>query len=118
MFSHSQINITIETVEPRSRPSPGAPSMTSLVSRIAQRFPRQLPTTEAPQTDATFMRREATSIRAVNSGSRAAAAARARPPPELVWAEPHALVTHGIDRGSEAAMAILVHRIGTAAIRR
>jgi hypothetical protein len=41
-----------------------------------------------------------------------------RPPPELVRIEPQGAVTHGIDRGAEAAMAILVHRIATALIGR
>ena len=58
------------------------------------------------------MCREAALIRPVESGWRAAAAALARPPPELVWIEAHGAVTHGIDRAAEAAMAILVHRIG------
>jgi hypothetical protein len=56
------------------------------------------------------------SIPPVDSGSRAAAAAWDRPPPELVWIEPHGTVTHGIDPGAEAAVAILIHRIGTAAV--
>jgi hypothetical protein len=67
------------------------------------------------------MYREPASVHPTDSGWRAAAAAttvaRARPSPELVRIEPHGAVTHGIDRGVEAAMAILVHRIGTTAIQ-
>jgi hypothetical protein len=70
-----------------------------------------------PQTDAILVCREAASIRPVDSGSQAAAAARARPPPELVLVEPHGAVTHGIDRWAEAVMVISVHRIGWTAIR-
>jgi hypothetical protein len=44
-------------------------------------------------------------------------AARADPPPEFVWAEPHGVVTHEIDPGAKAVMPILVHRIGTTATR-
>jgi hypothetical protein len=73
---------------------------------------------QTPETEPTLGRREAASIRPVESGWRAAEAARARPPPELARREPHGAVTHGIDPGADAAMAILVHRIGTAAIGR
>jgi hypothetical protein len=38
--------------------------------------------------------------------------------PELIQIEPHAAATQGIDRRAQAAMAILVHCIGTAAIGR
>ena len=72
---------------------------------------------ENPETEPTLGCREATLIRPVESGWRAAAAARARPPSELVWIEVHGAVTHGIDRGAEAAMVILVHRIGPTATR-
>jgi hypothetical protein len=92
--------------------------MSSLVPRSAPRSPRQVPTANTPQTDATIVSREATSIRPVDSGSRAVAASRAGPPPELVLIELHGAVTHGIHRGAEAAMAIMVHGIGTAAIGR
>jgi hypothetical protein len=115
-FTHSQI--TIATIERPSRTSPGAPSVFSLAPHIALRSPRQVATAESPQTDAILMCREATSIRRMDSGSWAAAAATpARPPRELVRIEPHGVVTHGIDRGAEAAMAILVYRIGTRATR-
>jgi hypothetical protein len=72
------------------------------------------------QIRAILMCREAISIRPVDSGSRAAAVvvARARAPPELVHRESDGEVTYGIDRGAEVAMAILVHRIGTAGIGR
>jgi hypothetical protein len=69
------------------------------------------------RTEPILMCREAALIRPVESGWRAAAAARARPLPELVWVEACGAVTHGIDRGAEVAMAILVHRIEPTAIR-
>jgi hypothetical protein len=57
--------------------------MFSLVPRIAPRSILEVPTADTPQTDATLVYREATSIRPVDSGSRAAmAAALAYPPPE------------------------------------
>jgi hypothetical protein len=52
--------------------------MFSPVPPIAPRLLRQVPTAEAPQTDVTLVCREAASIRPVDSGWRATAAA-ARP---------------------------------------
>jgi hypothetical protein len=72
---------------------------------------------ETPETEAILVCREAALIRPVESGWRAAAAAPARPPPELVWIDAHGAVTHGIDRSAEAVIAILVHRIGPKATR-
>jgi hypothetical protein len=89
----------------------------SLVPRIAPLPPRQVPTADTLQTDAILMCRERASICPVDSSSRATAAARAAAPGEVARIEPHGAVTHGIDRGAEGAMAILVHRIGTTAIR-
>jgi hypothetical protein len=66
-FIHSQI--TIATIEPRSRASPGAPSVFSLLPRIPSRPPRQVPTAKTSQLQATFAGREATSMRPVDSGS-------------------------------------------------
>jgi hypothetical protein len=74
------------------------------------------------------MCREPALIPPVDGGSRAAEAAEAaaavvwgRPPPELVRIEPQGAVTHHINHGAEAemvmAMAILVHRIETTAMR-
>jgi hypothetical protein len=95
--------------------------MLPLVPRIAPRSPRQMPTVETPQADVTIVCRETASLRPVDSVPRAAAVAVAvalvHLRPALVWVGPHRAVTHGIDRGVEAAMAILVHRIGPAAIR-
>jgi hypothetical protein len=72
---------------------------------------------ETPETEAILGYRGAALICPVESGWLAAAAARARPLPDLVWVEAHGAVTHGIDRGAEVAMAILVHRIGPTATR-
>jgi hypothetical protein len=60
--------------------------MFSLVPRIAPRPPRQVPTAETPQTNAILVRREAISMRSVDSESRAVAVAAAQihPPPALV----------------------------------
>ena len=91
--------------------------MFSHVPRIAPPPPRQVPTAGTPQTHAILGCRKATSVRPVDSGSRAVVAA-ARLPPELVRIELHGATTHGINHGAEAAMVILVHRIGTAAIGR
>jgi hypothetical protein len=85
-FIHSQI--TIANIEPPSRASPGAPSMFSLVPCIAPRSHRQVLTADTRQTDETLVRREATSIRPVDSGLQAAAA-RALPPPALVRTARH-----------------------------
>ena len=63
--------------------------MISFVWRIAPRPASQVPTAETPQIYATLVRREAASIRPVDSGSLAGTEARACPPRELVRIEPH-----------------------------
>jgi hypothetical protein len=108
--AHVHYLIAIATIEPPSRALTGAPSTFSLVPCIAPRPPRQVRTAENPQTEAILVYCKAASIRPADRGA-------ARPPPEVVWMERHGEGTHGIDRVGEAAMAILVHRIGMAAIR-
>jgi hypothetical protein len=91
--------------------------MFSPIPRIAPRPPGSVPMAETPETGPTLGCREAVLIGPVESGWWAAATARVRPPPELVWMEAHGGVTHGIDRAADAAMAILLDRIGPTATR-